>query len=42
MLLLSINYIAVVNQSSAKIRNACQYQQGIECEKEFDYSILHN
>ena len=30
MLLLSINYIIGFNQSSAKIRNACQYEQWIE------------
>ena len=30
MLLLLINYIIVFNQSSVKIRNACQYQQGTE------------
>ena len=30
MLLLAVSYIIVFNQSSAKIRKASQYQQGIE------------
>ena len=43
MFLSSINHIIVFNQSSAKIRNACQNKElKIEYEKELDYSIFDN
>ena len=40
MLLLSINYIIVFNQSSAKFK--MQVSINKECEKELDYSIFDN